>query len=44
MANPVDVVIGSEAIKQVQNLVNQLNLADAELLKISLYFCKIVIW
>lgn len=35
MANPVDVVIGSEAIKQVQNLVNQLNLADAELLKLS---------
>lgn len=35
MANPVDVVIGSEAIKQVQNLVNQLILADAELLKIS---------
>ena len=35
MANPIDVVVGSEAIKQVQNLVNQLNLADAELLKIS---------
>ena len=35
MANPVDVIIGSEAIKQVQNLVNQLNLADAELLKLS---------
>lgn len=35
MANSVDLVIGSEAIKQVENLVAKLSLADAELLKIS---------
>ena len=35
MANSVDTVIGSEAIKQVENLIAKLNLADAELIKIS---------
>lgn len=35
MANSVDAVIGSEAIKQVENLIAKLNLADAELIKIS---------
>jgi tape measure domain-containing protein len=35
MANAVDMVIASEAIKQVQNLIEQLTLADAELLKVS---------
>jgi len=35
MANSVDLVIGSEAIKQVENLISKLSLADAELLKIS---------
>lgn len=36
MANSVDLVIGSEAIKQVESLISKLSLADAELLKISL--------
>jgi len=35
MANSVDLVIGSEAIKQVENLISKLSLADAELIKIS---------
>ena len=35
MANSVDTIIGSEAIKQVENLIAKLNLADAELIKIS---------
>jgi tape measure domain-containing protein len=35
MANSIDAVIGSEAIKQVENLIAKLNLADAELIKIS---------
>jgi len=35
MANSVDLVIGSEAIKQVESLISKLSLADAELLKIS---------
>jgi len=35
MANSVDAVIGSEAIKQVENLIAKLTLADAELIKIS---------
>ena len=35
MANSVDTVIGSEAIKQVENLIAKLTLADAELIKIS---------
>jgi len=35
MANSVDAVIGSEAIKQVENLISKLSLADAELIKIS---------
>lgn len=35
MANSVDLVIGSEAIKQVENLISKLSIADAELLKIS---------
>ena len=35
MANAIDMVIASEAIKQVQNLIEQLTLADAELLKVS---------
>jgi hypothetical protein len=35
MANSVDVVIASEAIKQVENLIAKLSLADAELIKIS---------
>ena len=35
MANSVDLVIGSEAIKQVENLISKLSLADAEILKIS---------
>lgn len=35
MANSVDLVIGSEAIKQVEILISKLSLADAELLKIS---------
>ena len=33
--NSVDAVIGSEAIKQVENLISKLSLADAELIKIS---------
>lgn len=35
MANSIDAVIGSEAIKQIENLIAKLNLADAELIKIS---------
>jgi hypothetical protein len=35
MANSVDLVIGSEAIKQVETLISKLSIADAELLKIS---------
>lgn len=35
MANSVDLVIGSEAIKQVESLISKLSIADAELLKIS---------
>lgn len=35
MANSVDLVIGPEAIKQVESLISKLSLADAELLKIS---------
>jgi len=35
MANSVDAVIGSEAIKQVENLIAKLTQADAELIKIS---------
>lgn len=35
MANAVDMVIASKAIEQVQNLIEQLTLADAELLKVS---------
>jgi hypothetical protein len=35
MANSVDLVIGSEAIKQVESLISKLSLADAELIKIS---------
>lgn len=35
MANSVDLVIGQEAIKQVESLISKLSLADAELLKIS---------
>jgi len=35
MANSVDLVIGGEAIKQVENLISKLSIADAELLKIS---------
>jgi len=35
MANSVDLVIGSEAIKQVENLISKLSLADDELIKIS---------
>ena len=35
MANSVDLVIGSEAIKQVESLISKLSMADAELLKIS---------
>jgi hypothetical protein len=35
MANSVDLVIGSEAIKQVENLIAKLSLADSELLKVS---------
>jgi len=35
MANSVDLVIGSEAIRQVENLISKLSIADAELLKIS---------
>lgn len=35
MANNIDLVVGSEAIKQVENLVAKLTLADAELLKVS---------
>jgi len=35
MANSVDLIIGSEAIKQVENLISKLNLADAELIKVS---------
>jgi hypothetical protein len=35
MSNAVDLVIASEAIKQVENLVAKLMLADAELLKVS---------
>lgn len=33
--NSVDLVIGSEAIKQVESLISKLSIADAELLKIS---------
>lgn len=35
MANAVDMVIASEAIKQVQNLIEQLSIADAKILKLS---------
>jgi len=35
MANSVDLVIGAEAIKQVESLISKLSLADAELVKIS---------
>lgn len=35
MANSIDLVVGSEAIKQVENLISKLTVADAELLKIS---------
>lgn len=35
MANSVDLVIGTEAIKQVEGLIAKLSLADAELIKIS---------
>jgi archaellum component FlaC len=35
MANSVDTIIGSEAIKQVENLIAKLSVADAELIKIS---------
>jgi len=35
MANSVDLVIGAEAIKQVESLISKLSLADAELIKIS---------
>jgi len=35
MANSVDAVIGSEAIKQVESLIAKLTQADAELIKIS---------
>jgi len=35
MANEVNAVIGSEAIKQVEKLVAQLNIADSELIKVS---------
>jgi len=35
MANSIDLIIGSEAIKQVENLISKLSLADAELIKIS---------
>jgi DNA repair exonuclease SbcCD ATPase subunit len=35
MANSIDLIIGQEAIKQVENLISKLSLADAELIKIS---------
>lgn len=35
MANNIDLVVGSEAIKQVENLILKLSLADAELIKVS---------
>jgi hypothetical protein len=35
MANSVDTIIGSEAIKQVESLIAKLSIADAELIKIS---------
>lgn len=35
MANSVDLVIGSEAIRQVENLTDKLKLADIQILKIS---------
>jgi hypothetical protein len=35
MANSINAIIGSEAIKQVENLISKLSLADAELIKIS---------
>lgn len=35
MGNSVDLVIGTEAIKQVESLISKLSIADAELLKIS---------
>ena len=35
MANSVDLIIGAEAIKQVESLISKLSLADAELVKIS---------
>jgi hypothetical protein len=35
MANSIDLIIGQEAIKQIENLISKLSLADAELIKIS---------
>lgn len=35
MANSIDMVVASEAIKQVENLISKLSIADAELIKIS---------
>ena len=35
MSNSIDLVIGSDAIKQVENLLSKLTLADAELIRIS---------